>query len=1074
MGTCYWLFVSCPPSFTFDLLAWSLRAYPNTAMFPDMRTSLSTLNAIGIKPPIFLLTIGRLDDFEARSPDELSLRKGDRIELIERDDDFGDGWYLGKHIQNGKTGLFPEGEISVSADGVRRLTLCSKVYTTTTPKTIQVSATTMSTAAKVVAGNTSNLHKSDPSRKEGQKQGIATLSLQGSPEPINSDGATPPPLNTTPPYQRTVSVPSVSIGSQAMAATTPTQRSLSMMHQGPDEDSPVMNETLSVIDEHITDMKNPRSGGLAAARRLTNESGSEYSTHIDQRTSYINGHETDEEERNLHTEREVLTWSPRQVAEHLEDIGVEPRHCEVFKEQEISGEILLAMDQSSIFMKEFDLGPVGPRLRTWYKIKALQEEVRGPEIMRKQTTNMMSSNASSDDLRLQRAGSAAGSTFSTNLFSQPSPGSPHQRHGSPYIRNDGPSPQPSPSPQLLHSQRRDASSTPVSFTFKSGLDSPGRPSAASVREFNHSRRHSAVDFASTLSPATPTIPDESSTSNQINITSLHKKSPSLDRNWAMGGPHPAMNGRPRSATSGSLFLRNTFDPHATESSQSHDISRDLDREYVSGGEMDGKKARNVLRKRDTTSVNHSRQSSYHAETKRLSFAGAMRHSRFSSVDSIKDTVAALTSPATKLYQNNNFMGHFRNSSANEAVTATPSTADISSPTVTKLDYDIKNTSTKPNMKIITSSTDASNGAASNGSPKSAVAPTKSISKPRMGLRAISDAVTGTERALVSTPASVPSPIKEASVQSPARTGSTSPSAASQSIERESTDASSKDTSGAPTRLTPTSGTRRKPKKETSAYIRGLEHKSPKDQMEGCDYSGWMKKRSSNIMTTWKPRLFVLRGRRLSYYYAETDTQEKGLIDISSHRVLPADRDIIAGIHATVTGAKSSPVSPATAQMPTLASEDAATIQSRLPVQKADSDSMFIFKLVPPRTGLSRAVNFTKPTVHYFAVENIAQGRLWMAALMKATIDRDETKPITTTYQQKTISLGKARAMKQRPPALMNLLQEKTEGGGNEVKSEGMGLNIQGLEQDKEGTGSLDCALPRPTEEENNVDEAKEE
>jgi hypothetical protein len=39
----------------------------------------------------------------------LSLKKGDRIELIERDDDFGDGWYLGKHLQDGTTGLFPEG-----------------------------------------------------------------------------------------------------------------------------------------------------------------------------------------------------------------------------------------------------------------------------------------------------------------------------------------------------------------------------------------------------------------------------------------------------------------------------------------------------------------------------------------------------------------------------------------------------------------------------------------------------------------------------------------------------------------------------------------------------------------------------------------------------------------------------------------------------------------------------------------------------------------------------------------------------------------------------------------------------
>ena len=50
-----------------------------------------------------------IDDFEARSSDELSLQKGDKIELIERDDEFGDGWYLGQHLKHNKTGLFPEG-----------------------------------------------------------------------------------------------------------------------------------------------------------------------------------------------------------------------------------------------------------------------------------------------------------------------------------------------------------------------------------------------------------------------------------------------------------------------------------------------------------------------------------------------------------------------------------------------------------------------------------------------------------------------------------------------------------------------------------------------------------------------------------------------------------------------------------------------------------------------------------------------------------------------------------------------------------------------------------------------------
>jgi hypothetical protein len=50
-----------------------------------------------------------VDDFQARSSDELSLAKGDRVELLERDDEFGDGWYFGKHMVNGNSGLFPEG-----------------------------------------------------------------------------------------------------------------------------------------------------------------------------------------------------------------------------------------------------------------------------------------------------------------------------------------------------------------------------------------------------------------------------------------------------------------------------------------------------------------------------------------------------------------------------------------------------------------------------------------------------------------------------------------------------------------------------------------------------------------------------------------------------------------------------------------------------------------------------------------------------------------------------------------------------------------------------------------------------
>ena len=44
--------------------------------------------------------------------------KGDRVQLLERDDEFGDGWYLGKHLVNGNSGLFPEGRFAAMMSGL--------------------------------------------------------------------------------------------------------------------------------------------------------------------------------------------------------------------------------------------------------------------------------------------------------------------------------------------------------------------------------------------------------------------------------------------------------------------------------------------------------------------------------------------------------------------------------------------------------------------------------------------------------------------------------------------------------------------------------------------------------------------------------------------------------------------------------------------------------------------------------------------------------------------------------------------------------------------------------------------
>ncbi|EDR00524.1 uncharacterized protein LACBIDRAFT_334022 [Laccaria bicolor S238N-H82] len=46
-------------------------------------------------------------DFFPENEDELSFRAGDRIEVVEKDDMYGDGWWQGRNLK-GKVGLFPK------------------------------------------------------------------------------------------------------------------------------------------------------------------------------------------------------------------------------------------------------------------------------------------------------------------------------------------------------------------------------------------------------------------------------------------------------------------------------------------------------------------------------------------------------------------------------------------------------------------------------------------------------------------------------------------------------------------------------------------------------------------------------------------------------------------------------------------------------------------------------------------------------------------------------------------------------------------------------------------------------
>ncbi|KAG2170247.1 hypothetical protein D6D17_05216 [Aureobasidium pullulans] len=841
-------------------------------------------------PPGSILLV--VHDFIARSPDELSLAKGDRIELIERDDDFGDGWFLGRHMTTGATGLFPE------------------VYTTPAPR-----GTLLSTQQMPV-------RRSD------------------APQPNRPQTAT---------------------------STTSTQSASSLPAQRSSQHNSVMHETLSVIDEHITDMRTPRENALTNIH--SHDTESIYSSHPAHRLSYINGRETDDEENQLHTEAEVMLWSPDRVAEYLEDHGVERTHCDTFREQEISGEVLLTMEQSAIFIKEFELGSVGRRLKTWQKVKALQDEIR------QSSTNVPRSvseySAAGDDLQ-----SEAGRRRSQSVTASP--------------------------------YRPISSIATPSMTFPRP-ENVQRPSAASIRNLNHSRRHSSMGSI-----------------DSMNRYSHHRQS-------SIG----TTSGAPATTRRLSIAHEPPSDPAITVPQNDGGLGEygfgsissplDLDRGYFSGNEVDARNKRNVLQKKSISG--HARNASAATDSARHS-ATYKNFPRMSSVESMRDPASPIMSPASSQFSFNKPAANRAVSSPHSAVKPLTTMQPPVSPIVTRLDQPFAD----------------SDASSLNPSPSPASNARSFFSKPRIagGLRIASDAVTQNEKKQ--------SALKHEPLASPARTGSTTPSTETRSFDLQKSDNQSRVSTGSSGALAPppTSARSRpkvKSKKSTSAYTRGLEKKSPAEQIADCDYSGWMKKKSSSLVGSWKPRLFVLRGRRLSYYYSENDTEEKGLIDISSHRVLPAENEKMTGLHAALTGAGSSPMVPQGTIAPS-----------------ADGQGLFIFKLVPPRQGLSKAVNFTKPTVHYFAVNSRQEGRLWMAALMKATIDYDASNAkVTTSYSQNTISLSKARARNERPPALQDTIvtPKVVHELEDSSRPKSSGLGIGGLDETQPGAernGSLNESM----------------
>lgn len=213
------------------------------------------------------------------------------------------------------------------------------------------------------------------------------------------------------------------------------------------------------------------------------------------------------------------------------------------------------------------------------------------------------------------------------------------------------------------------------------------------------------------------------------------------------------------------------------------------------------------------------------------------------------------------------------------------------------------------------------------------------------------------------------------------------------------------------------------KQKTTAFTEGIRSITVTEAMRNADCSGWMSKKGTGAMGVWKNRFFTLHGTRLSYFSNTTDNRERGLIDITAHRVLPAkEDDKFVALYAASTG-----------------------------------KGRYCFKLVPPQPGSKKGLTFTQPRVHYFAVDTNDEMRAWIAALIKATIDIDTSVPIVSSCATPTVSLARAQEM-------LSLAREETrmmehERALNEEEEEELYWDHHKTEQTQSSEDFVNMSLP---------------
>lgn len=858
--------------------------------------------------------------------------------------------------------------------------------------------------------------------------------------------------------------------------------------------SPVVEDTLSDIDEAITEISNSRESRTSQVmkdhnRRHSNvsstrpsftpieqvvqDSSSEYSKHENESGSEIE--DDDPQSTNLpnsgevfYTEEQIKAWTPTEVAKYLESCNIPLASCQKFEEQEVSGSILLQLEMSHL--RELDLGSFGKRFEVWKEIENLVKKSKRPPPKTKPRSGSdarLSAVGISQTSPRQRSSTIGGGPVLPMIPSHHSRPVSKQHHINTHEanmldpRNHSYAPLHTPMTATTIASGTGTSTPPGIF------EAPRSPPISPRRSDTTTSHHRCTVSGRRLSAQelSPTALNVALSASAAILTAGmdgkgHQRVPSFDRNWSSSalthippstGDEIGEFGHKASASVGTGDTGFTGDSGFSGSQPQ--TPRVTERSYFSSGESTPRE-RKVLHKKN--GGNHAGKASYTEEQRLRSGTAHARQSRIGSAETPGKPSPVFT--AAHAYHIRGNSKEKQNKRKSTSITGPPEGFPYDSPAL----------SPSPSGKVpLRRTTD--DPTITNMNIPAPVVPTRSVSE------TLKKADSGLGSGDGSTP-SLTATLESDTVSGPP--------------ERPPKADRTQSTPGRRIRGV-SSGTalRQRSKKHTSAWEKGLREITPQEAAETADFSGWMKKRGSSGLGVWKPRFFVLQGRRLAYFYADTDTKERGLIDITSHRVLSATDDRFVSLHAqfaAVTSPSASPHPPSSAS-PTMQSvtslngersptspnlpqpdkKEKGTDKDRGKEKEEKERGWFTFKLVPPAPGASKGVTFTPPRLHYFATDTREEGKKWMGAIMKATIDRDESKPIVSSYNAKTISLAKARQLKSRPPGLavrddgdgMDFSLDRPESSASGLAISGIDIGDGGEEADVEDgrDGSVETA-----------------